>query len=85
MESIHLRKFVSLTVHVTDISMEDLNEMESVARKLFKIHCVHDIPGLLVSRLSVLLLPLILDLFLKNLDWDWVQTVWREGNKSIKK
>ena len=42
MESIYLRKLVSLSVRVTDISMEDLNEMENVARKLFKIHCIHD-------------------------------------------
>ena len=40
--SIDLRKLISYTVWVKDIIMEDVIEMELVAKKMFKLCCLHD-------------------------------------------
>ena len=41
-QSINLRKLISFTVRVVDISVEDVTEMGVVAKKLFKLICLHD-------------------------------------------
>ena len=40
--SIDLRKLISYTVRVKDIIMEDVIKMELVAKKMFKLCCLHD-------------------------------------------
>ena len=42
MLSINLRRLISYTVRVQDITMDDVNEMEHVAKKMFKLCCLHD-------------------------------------------
>ena len=39
--SIYLRKLISYTVRVTDITMEVVVEMEVVGKKMFKLSCLH--------------------------------------------
>ena len=42
MLSINLRRLISYTVRVQDIAMDDVNEMEHLAKKMFKLCCLHD-------------------------------------------
>ena len=42
MLSIDLRKLISFTVWVKDMVMEDVIEMELVAKKMFKLYCLHE-------------------------------------------
>ena len=42
MLSIDLRKLISYTERVKDMIMEDVIEMELVAKKIFKLCCLHE-------------------------------------------
>jgi len=41
-QSLMLRKLVSFSVRINDISMSDIDEMEKVGRSLFKCCCIYD-------------------------------------------
>jgi len=42
-QSLMLRKLVSFSVRINDISMSDIDEMEKVGRSLFKCCCLYDL------------------------------------------